>query len=71
VRSLYQRANGYSYDAVKMFCKNGNVTKVPYVEHVSPAEPRTLQTLWADVGGSRTCPVSPISCVSPAEAGRP
>jgi hypothetical protein len=36
-RSLYERANGYSYDAVKIFCdKNGNVTKVPYVEHVPP-----------------------------------
>jgi hypothetical protein len=36
-RSLYERANGYSYNAVKIFCdKNGNVTKVPYVEHVPP-----------------------------------
>jgi hypothetical protein len=36
-RSLYERANGYSYDAVKIFCdRNGNVTKVPYVEHLPP-----------------------------------
>src|SRR4029077_16839156 len=36
-RSLYQRAVGYSYDAVKIFCdKNGNVTKLPYQEHVPP-----------------------------------
>jgi hypothetical protein len=36
-RSLYESANGYSYDAVKIFCdKNGNVIKVPYVEHVPP-----------------------------------
>jgi hypothetical protein len=36
-RSLYERANGYSYDAVKIFCdKNGNITKVPYIEHVPP-----------------------------------
>jgi hypothetical protein len=35
--SLYQRAVGYSYDTVKIFCdKNGNVTKVPYQEHVPP-----------------------------------
>jgi hypothetical protein len=36
-RSLYMRAVGYSYDAVKIFCdKNGKVTRVPYVEHVPP-----------------------------------
>ena len=36
-RSLYMRAVGYSYDAEKIFCdKNGNVTKVPYREHVPP-----------------------------------
>ena len=36
-RSLYHRANGYSYDAVKIFCsKDGKVTKVPYREHVPP-----------------------------------
>jgi hypothetical protein len=36
-RSLYERANGYSYDAEKIFCdKNGKVTRVPYREHVPP-----------------------------------
>jgi hypothetical protein len=35
--SLYNRANGYSYDAEKIFCdKNGKVTRVPYREHVPP-----------------------------------
>jgi hypothetical protein len=35
--SLYQRAIGYSYDAEKIFCdRNGEVTRVPYVEHVPP-----------------------------------
>jgi hypothetical protein len=35
--SLYNRANGYGYDAEKIFCdKNGKVTRVPYVEHVPP-----------------------------------
>ena len=30
-RSLYARATGYSYDAVKIFCtKDGKITKVPY-----------------------------------------
>jgi hypothetical protein len=36
-RSLYNRAIGYSYDAVKIFCdKNGKVTRVPCREHVPP-----------------------------------
>jgi hypothetical protein len=36
-RSLYMRANGFHYDAVKIFCdKNGRVTKVPYREYVIP-----------------------------------
>jgi hypothetical protein len=35
--SLYNRANGYSYDAEKIFCdKNGKVTRVPHREHVPP-----------------------------------
>jgi hypothetical protein len=35
--SLYNRANGYSYEAEKIFCdKNGKVTRVPYREHVPP-----------------------------------
>jgi PAS domain S-box-containing protein len=34
---LYSRAVGYTFDAVKIFCtKNGQVTKVPYREHVPP-----------------------------------
>ena len=36
-RSLFERANGYSYNAVKIFCnKDGKITEVPYVEHVLP-----------------------------------
>ena len=36
-KSLYHRAVGYSYDAVKIFCnKHGEVTEVPYREHVPP-----------------------------------
>jgi len=34
--SLYQRAVGYSYDAVKIFCKDGEETLIPYQEHVPP-----------------------------------
>jgi len=37
VQSLYRRATGYSYDAVKIFKPKGeNATIVPYVEHVPP-----------------------------------
>ena len=37
-RSLYERANGYSYDAVKIFMPTGAKKPVyaPYVEHVPP-----------------------------------
>ena len=36
-RSLYARATGYSYDAVKIFhTKDGKIIKVPYTEHVPP-----------------------------------
>src|SRR5271167_3722254 len=37
-RSLYQRANGYSYDAVKIFMPAGAKKPVyaPYREHVPP-----------------------------------
>ena len=37
-RSLYQRANGYSFDAVKVFMPSGAKQPVyaPYVEHVPP-----------------------------------
>ena len=43
--SLYQRAVGYSYETIKIFCdKNGNVTKMPYREHVPPDV--TAQIFW-------------------------
>jgi hypothetical protein len=35
-RSLYSRATGYSYEAVKIFNDKGAVTQVPYVEHCPP-----------------------------------
>lgn len=36
-RSLYQKAIGYTFDAVKIFCsKDGDVTQVPYREHAAP-----------------------------------
>jgi hypothetical protein len=36
-RSLYQRAVGYSFNSEKIFCnKDGEVTRVPIVEHVPP-----------------------------------
>ena len=39
-RSLYERANGYSYDAVKIFMPAGAKKPVyaPYVEHVPPSD---------------------------------
>jgi hypothetical protein len=43
-RSLYARAVGYSYDAEKIFCSNGEVTRVPYVEHVPPSD--TAMIFW-------------------------
>ena len=44
-RSLYARATGYSYDAVKIFhTKDGKITKVPYTEHVPPDV--TAQIYW-------------------------
>ena len=44
-RSLYARATGYSYDAVKIFhTKDGKVIKVPYTEHVPPDV--TAQIYW-------------------------
>lgn len=36
VKSLFTRATGYSYDSVKIFCQDGQVTKVPFREHVPP-----------------------------------
>lgn len=36
-RRLYERAMGYSHQAVKIFCgKDGQVTEVPYTEHYPP-----------------------------------
>jgi hypothetical protein len=35
-RSLYQRAVGYTYDAVKMFSTPNGIVEVPYREHVPP-----------------------------------
>lgn len=35
-RSLYHRAVGYSYDAVKLFQFQGQVVRGPYREHVPP-----------------------------------
>lgn len=35
-RSLYQRAVGYTFDAVKIIAVKGEVHKVPYREHVPP-----------------------------------
>ena len=44
-RSLYARATGYSYDAVKIFhTKDSKVIKVPYTEHVPPDV--TAQIFW-------------------------
>ena len=64
-KSLYMRANGFHYDAVKIFCwKDGKVTKVPYRKYVipdvtagifwlknrDPANWRDVQNINADVG---------------------
>lgn len=35
-RSLFQRAAGYSYNTEKIFCSQGEVTKVQTVEHIPP-----------------------------------
>lgn len=35
-RSLFSRATGYSYDAVKFHVIDGQVVETPYVEHVPP-----------------------------------
>jgi len=35
-RTLYERATGYSYDAVKILQNNGQPVIVPYTEHVAP-----------------------------------
>lgn len=37
VRSLFERANGYSHPAVKIFCtKDGGIVEAPYTEHYAP-----------------------------------
>ena len=36
VRSMYQRAVGYSYHSEKLFCFEGDVTRADVVEHVPP-----------------------------------
>jgi hypothetical protein len=44
-RSLYSRAVGYSFKSEKVFCnKDGEVTRVPIVEHVPPDV--TAQIFW-------------------------
>lgn len=35
-QSLYRRATGYSYDAVKFHVVEGSVVETPYEEHVPP-----------------------------------
>ena len=35
-RSLYELALGYEYEATKVFCQDGVITKVTYTEHVPP-----------------------------------
>lgn len=35
-RSLYAKANGYTFDSVKIFNNNGSEMVVPYKEHVPP-----------------------------------
>jgi len=44
-RSLFARATGYSYEAVKIFhTKEGKTVKVPYTQHVPPDV--TAQIYW-------------------------
>lgn len=35
-RSLFHKANGYSFQAVKIMQDKGTIIKVPYTEHVPP-----------------------------------
>lgn len=44
VQSLYRKAVGYSFDAVKMHASEGVVTITPYVEHVPPSD--TAAIFW-------------------------
>ena len=41
---LYQRAMGYSHETEKIFCSNGQVTRVPCVERFPPDT--TAQIFW-------------------------
>lgn len=46
-RALYARAVGYDFKAVKIFCNSaGEVTEVPYIEHVPPDPKAALQWLF-------------------------
>ncbi len=42
--SLFSRAVGYSHPAVKIFCQDGVVTEVPYIEYYPPSE--AAATFW-------------------------
>lgn len=44
VQSLYRKATGYSFDAVKIFQNAGEVIEAPYVEHVPPSD--TAAIFW-------------------------
>ena len=45
MQSLYSRAVGHSFNSEKIFCnKDGEVTRVPIVEHVPPDV--TAQIFW-------------------------
>lgn len=55
-RSLYHRANGYSFHALKIFQDKGTPVKVPYVEHLPPDTTACIfwlknrrPDLWRDV----------------------
>jgi hypothetical protein len=37
-RSLYHKATGYTFDSEKIFCNEGEVTRVPTREHVPPSD---------------------------------
>jgi len=44
IRSLYNRAVGYSFPSEKLFCYEGDVTRADIVEHVPPDV--TAQIFW-------------------------
>jgi hypothetical protein len=55
-RSLYHRAIGYSFDAVKIMAVKGEIEKVPYREHIPPDTTACIfwlknrrQQQWRDV----------------------